>query len=150
MLMAQGSEAAQRLVQMLAEHEEEEEEVGHGLATMEQRAAAAAPCRVPLTAGRTTVLESVSEHVASGGDRGASCSLCCDSSGIQRYADCVLIGVLGGAREREREREREGGKEGGREMVRFKCVCACVPSRGVSVRLNAVNCCIRSADERRG
>ena len=115
MLMAQGSEAAQRLVQMLAEHEEEEEEVGHGLATMEQRAAAAAPCRVPLTAGRTTVLESVSEHVASGGDRGASCSLCCDSSGIQRYADCVLIGVLGGAREREREREREGRKEGGRE-----------------------------------
>jgi hypothetical protein len=91
-LMSQGSEAAERLVQMLAEAEAEDAEDRRGQErwAMEQRAAAAAPCRAPLTAGRATVLESVSEHAAmsehvvSGASKWAGESLCCDSSAIQR------------------------------------------------------------------
>jgi len=90
-LMSQGSEAAERLVQMLAEAEAEDAEDRRGQErwAMEQRAAAAAPCRAPLTAGRATVLESVSEHAAmsehtvGGASKWAGESLC-DSSAIQR------------------------------------------------------------------
>ena len=94
LLMEQGAEAAEKLMEMLAETEHAEDEGGgrgeHDIAAMARRAGwRGKDCHTSSRGGRGG-LESVSEHAAAGVPD-ASCSMCCDSSAIQRYFTCLCL-----------------------------------------------------------